>query len=557
MVWELEKQPKEEINMGGQEGIKGYLYQSFMAVLNSLNKDWESITVEPDTVEEKIDIVWVKSNSTEVCQVKSSINDFSIPNVLKWIRDMYEDISDADCYSVILVGNSDQKHKLFFRSLDSKEVKDFQKYPEVYEIRDKVKVTYEPDNLKTLEDASITCLERFLYSKEVTADIFTKELILGGMVKEIFKVSTTGESMTKFQFESLLLSWLDSNFADQVHYKKPILKLTYYLQNKINFSKTISKISLLPIEIAELYRSNIRELKVLFEDIDSYKLPENRSERVTDNSLLGNNFMSSFAQGGVEVVIDSSEQERIINFCRNYLDKQLSKGFFNFGNLKEERLFNVAYPIGHEKKFIGPDNAIEKKKSYNKFSSKVNRVESLLNYWALVTKYAMLPIVLENRGSALQNDVTVQLFFPKGIEVLDDTSFPMPESYSILKELTDEGSFLFLQLKQFQNSVVREYDSGYVNPPFFSYGFLQTEIRRNKEEEFRWLLRNIFDYNYYNDNSEYTILECHFKEINTSEVIALPAFIFFRSNEDLKIRYKISCRNLTEAIHGELLYNQE
>lgn len=37
--------------MRGQYGIKGYLLQSIIAVLNSLSNEWDSIIVEPNTIE--------------------------------------------------------------------------------------------------------------------------------------------------------------------------------------------------------------------------------------------------------------------------------------------------------------------------------------------------------------------------------------------------------------------------------------------------------------------------------------------------------------------------
>ena len=48
--------------MNGQYSIKGYLYQSLVALLDSFGSNWESICVEPNNESEKVDIRWNYSN---------------------------------------------------------------------------------------------------------------------------------------------------------------------------------------------------------------------------------------------------------------------------------------------------------------------------------------------------------------------------------------------------------------------------------------------------------------------------------------------------------------
>ena len=102
--------------------------------------------------------------------------------------------------------------------------------------------------------------------------------------------------------------------------------------------------------------------------------------------------------------------------------------------------------------------------------------------------------------------------------------------------------------------MVREYDSGYVKTPWFSVELTPWEVVSNKEKEFRRLLENIFEYEFYHDNPDFTILECDFPEINAGDAIALPAFIFLKCEEDIKIKYTVSCRNVQSNISGELLF---
>lgn len=61
--------------MGGNAGIRGYLIQTIICVLDTLESDnqWTSVTLEPLDESEKVDIRWKYADSSvKLCQVKSS-----------------------------------------------------------------------------------------------------------------------------------------------------------------------------------------------------------------------------------------------------------------------------------------------------------------------------------------------------------------------------------------------------------------------------------------------------------------------------------------------------
>jgi len=63
--------------MGGNAGIRGYLIQTIICVLDTLEADnlWTSVTLEPLDESEKVDIRWKYANDVvKLCQVKSSEN---------------------------------------------------------------------------------------------------------------------------------------------------------------------------------------------------------------------------------------------------------------------------------------------------------------------------------------------------------------------------------------------------------------------------------------------------------------------------------------------------
>ena len=90
--------------LSGQDGNRGYLIQTVIALLESLNRsDWDRLTLEPTHASDKVDISWYGATATRACQVKSSINQINQPDVQKWAEEL-EQQSTADELTLILVG---------------------------------------------------------------------------------------------------------------------------------------------------------------------------------------------------------------------------------------------------------------------------------------------------------------------------------------------------------------------------------------------------------------------------------------------------------------------
>lgn len=90
--------------MSGQDGNRGYLIQTVIALLESLNRsDWDQLTLEPAHTSDKVDISWYGATATRACQVKSSINQINLPDVQKWAEEL-EQQSTADEFTLVLVG---------------------------------------------------------------------------------------------------------------------------------------------------------------------------------------------------------------------------------------------------------------------------------------------------------------------------------------------------------------------------------------------------------------------------------------------------------------------
>lgn len=100
-----------KLYMGGQHSLRGYLVQSLITAIDSLNSnDWSSVTIEPNKESEKVDIRWMYPNrEKKVVQVKSSINIFKYFKVQQWCTELEKESPDSTYYELTLVGHPDAK----------------------------------------------------------------------------------------------------------------------------------------------------------------------------------------------------------------------------------------------------------------------------------------------------------------------------------------------------------------------------------------------------------------------------------------------------------------
>ena len=98
--------------MSGNHAIRGYIIQTLITILDSLenNNRWIAITLEPVHKSEKVDIFWEYADGvTKVTQVKSTINTFKFSDVLKWCEELENGSPRESFYELILVGHCQAK----------------------------------------------------------------------------------------------------------------------------------------------------------------------------------------------------------------------------------------------------------------------------------------------------------------------------------------------------------------------------------------------------------------------------------------------------------------
>ena len=111
---------------GGEVANRGFIFQAIVALIECLDSknEWDQIKNEPNTDEDKIDIMLYKDGrSLSAIQVKSSINDFHRADAKKWLATLRDDAKDAVNICLCLVGDSCTPSCEQFIEENSEEVK--------------------------------------------------------------------------------------------------------------------------------------------------------------------------------------------------------------------------------------------------------------------------------------------------------------------------------------------------------------------------------------------------------------------------------------------------
>ena len=179
---------------GGQAGGKGYLLQSMVAILGSLEEEmpeWKGLTLEPNSEKEKVDILWRYETSTKASQVKHSKNTITKPDAKKWAAEL-EANTVADSYSLVLLGVCSTK----FTKLSK---------------HGKVSIPSPlSNNVDAILEQAAHKLDHFLRRKNraCTLTPTARELLVDALTNRLSAYSSSGTEVSREAFESLLWSWI-------------------------------------------------------------------------------------------------------------------------------------------------------------------------------------------------------------------------------------------------------------------------------------------------------------------------------------------------------------
>lgn len=556
--------------MGGQEGVRGYLLQAIIATLDSLNKeDWLTVSIEPNSENDKVDIVWTEKDKAEVVyQVKSSINNFEKAEILSWILELVNDSIKAKEFKVVLIGNCSSSTKKFFNNfIDNATEENLEiKFHPLIAFKDKITVEIRTFDLDTFDSAINSKVHKFLSKKNLKLDFSTVELIANGLKVQFLRFSTHGRKMSREDFTSQLLKWIEYNYPSYITNVENELELQFYLTNTLSFSSTLEdNFSIPDFTNLDFVQDKIVSLKTKVKEIDSIKLSKPRKDDAHNKGLnnLGMHGLQKqilSASNQVHASISESEINVVQNLAKDILHLDLTNDFFNTGNLMQPQVrFNLS-PFGSSApSYKGTTSEIKKRNLLDDFFRELKDINDQKNYWKTVGEFRLIPIILRNNGSVLNESVDIQLHFPSNIKIVYPKDFPIPERYNNLKEFNHNDGILSFLLKHTKDSKVKEYNSRVSLPEIelsslpFSESF---EEKKSKEtRKYQNLVKSLFDYEIFYDNENKVTLACTIDSIKPNDSISLPCYLFIQNKEGFLINYEINSKNLPSKIVGTLTVN--
>ena len=179
-------------------GLKGYLIQTLIAVLDALNpaSDWTAISIEPHDDSEKVDLKIKYLDRTKVVQIKSSKNTFKHWEIKEWCKALSKSTEADYVKELLLVGRVVEKTRKV-GCIDGVKIVVSDLYDE-----------------KHLIDIATHRLDKFYFHQGkpmVAAPI--REHLVRALVCKFLESSVTGLEFTKDDFLKSMLKWvLDTEY---------------------------------------------------------------------------------------------------------------------------------------------------------------------------------------------------------------------------------------------------------------------------------------------------------------------------------------------------------
>ncbi|WP_421476161.1 hypothetical protein [Agrobacterium tumefaciens] len=178
--------------------------QTLLAVLEALDpqkSEWISVTVEPDSSNEKVDILWQDKYRRRAQQVKSSQNQMGKGEVQAWCKELAES-KNADDYEILLAGPIAQG------------VVDDQPFHGV-----QVPTPRALDILALAEQAS-NRLDGYLTRKRFPAVPYAVRAdVINLLAKRIIDGSIYGIEHTRDEFDGMILQWVLAAYPQAIKQK--------------------------------------------------------------------------------------------------------------------------------------------------------------------------------------------------------------------------------------------------------------------------------------------------------------------------------------------------
>ncbi|MBD2014306.1 HEAT repeat domain-containing protein [Microcoleus sp. FACHB-53] len=186
--------------MSGQAGARGYIVQTLIGVLDSLeDREWHFLSIEPNIASDKVDVIWYYPERTKVVQVKHSQNQINWGMVKAWAEELEKSI-EAQEYELTLIGPCN-------KDVASTGLHGKVSIPKPHVL-----------NLLSLIEQAAHKLAKYLESKNIiktTSQV--RELLVNALTTELSIYSTKGSRISREDFDNLLVGWIQIIYPDSTN----------------------------------------------------------------------------------------------------------------------------------------------------------------------------------------------------------------------------------------------------------------------------------------------------------------------------------------------------
>lgn len=177
---------------GGPVAIRGYIVQTLVALFQIAQADppFTWITMEPAHADDQFDFIWCDGRATNAVQVKSTINEFSKPDVEAWAKKMEAARKGENC-RLMLVGRCHRKLNNLSQI-------------------GSVAVERQPLNDTLLFLSAANYVAHFLQAQKLDAGTpQLRGMIVEGLITRLLRHSVTREPISHSQFVDYLRQWIE------------------------------------------------------------------------------------------------------------------------------------------------------------------------------------------------------------------------------------------------------------------------------------------------------------------------------------------------------------
>lgn len=421
--------------MGGQDGSRGYLYQSIISVLSACTTNgWSHISVEPKTENDKVDISFFEEERIiKVIQVKSSINSFSKAMIKGWMKDIMED-TESEEYEIVLIGNCSASVNTFIKDVNNfiehGVISNAQKEIMTITNGKKFKIDMIHFNQEYLMSIIRDNMSNWIYKKGYILDPDLIDQLSHASVTLHTLWGTEGNKISKDIYEKKILDWVISSIGIKMKSctAKADIEICSYDENTEEFIEpTIVKIKSLK-SYQQLRDNLLDEGKVLIEKICKITLEPCEKIIFKTNSIankieddtsgkelkIGDKLNGKFTNLSKEefkpcyksAEIPDKEKEEVIFEAKNYWDSNISKEFFFVGNLKESAWHRG---ITGNMSYDGNRIEIEKHRLLRQFIHLLYKLKCIDKTFAFLEDVYVLQLCIRNIGTLTVNNLSVSL----------------------------------------------------------------------------------------------------------------------------------------------------